>query len=78
MDKLRAWAQQPTSVAGFATIFGAVSALLTHQLSWTQAAPVLAGAIMSVALPDNAGARAGAEALAGEVVTQITSGKEKA
>jgi hypothetical protein len=77
MDKLRAWAQQPTSVAGLATIFGAVSALLSHQLSLAQAAPLLAGAIVSVALPDNTGAKAGAETLARGIVNEITNTKDK-
>ena len=72
MDKLRAWAQQPTSVAGLATLFGTLSAVLMQHLSWGQAVPILAGALVSVALPDNTQAKAGAAALAAGVVTRLT------
>ncbi len=76
MKKFYAWLQQPTSVAGLAAAFGTLSAVLSHQISWTQAAPLLAGAIMSVALPDNSAARTSAEAAAGAIVATITSGKD--
>jgi hypothetical protein len=77
MRNVYAWTQQPTSVAGLAAIFGALSAVLSHQISWAQAGPVVAGALVSIALPDNAGAKASAEALAGGIVATITTGKEK-
>ncbi len=78
MRKFRDWASEPTSVAGFATILGTLTAMLSHQLSWAQAIPLLVGAVVSVALPDNTGARAGAVALAGAVVSAINIEKEKA
>ena len=77
MNKIRAWASEPTSVAGFATILGSLTALLSHQLTWAQAVPLLVGAVVSLALPDNTGARTGAVALASAVVTTITTEKEK-
>ena len=77
MDKIRLWAREPTSVAGFATILGTLTAMVSHQLSWAQAIPLLVGAVVSIALPDNTGARAGAVALASAVVTTICTEKEK-
>ena len=77
MDKIRLWAREPSSVAGFATILGTLTAMLSHQLSWAQAIPLLVGAVVSLALPDNTGARAGAVALASAVVTAILTEKEK-
>ena len=77
MDKIRAWTREPTSVAGLATILGTFTAMLSHQLSWAQAIPLLVGAAVSLILPDNTRARAGAVALAGAVVTTITTEKEK-
>ena len=77
MDKFRKWAREPTSVAGFATILGTFTAMLSHQLTWAQAIPLLVGSVVSIALPDNTGARAGAVALAGAVVTTINLQKEK-
>jgi hypothetical protein len=72
---LIAWAQQPTSVAGLATLFGTFSALMTHQLSWAQALPLLAGAFTSIALPDNTQAKRDAEALAQDVAAYGVAGK---
>jgi hypothetical protein len=77
MKKVYLWIQQPTSVAGFAAAFGTLSAVFSHQISWAQAGPLLAGAIMSIALPDNAGAKASAEAMAGGIVATISSEKDR-
>ena len=77
MNKIRAWTREPTSVAGLATILGTFTAMLSHQLSWAQAIPLLVGAAVSLVLPDNTGARVSAVALAGAVVTTITTEKEK-
>ena len=53
MDNLRAWMQQPSSVAGIATILGSLSALVSRQLSWAQAGPLIVAAVVSFILPDN-------------------------
>ncbi len=76
MDKIRAWTREPSSVAGFATMLGTLTAVLSHQLSWSQAIPLLVGSAVSIFLPDNTRAKAGAMALAGAVVTTITTEKE--
>jgi hypothetical protein len=76
MKRFCAWVQQPTSVAGLAAVFGTLSAVLSHQISWAQAGPLLAGGIMSVALPDNSGAKTSVEAAAGAIVATITNGKD--
>ncbi len=78
MQKLRHWAREPTSVAGFATILGTCTAMLSHQLTWAQAIPLMIGALVSIALPDNTGARAGAVALASALVSKFNPGEEKA
>ena len=78
MNGIRSWAREPTSVAGFATVFGTLTALLSQQLTWEQAIPLFVGAVVSLALPDNTGARSGAVALASAVVTTIATEKEKA
>jgi hypothetical protein len=70
MKALVAWAQQPTSVAGLSAVFGTLSAVVLHQISWVQAAPLLAGAIVSIALPDNTVAKADAEALTETVLAE--------
>jgi hypothetical protein len=72
MDRLQAWARQPSSVAGIATVFGTLSALLTHQLSLLQATPILAGAVMSIALPDNSEAVSAAETVASTILASAT------
>jgi hypothetical protein len=56
--------QQPTTVAGLSAAVGSVCALATRQITWPQAVPLLAGAIVSMLVPDNTVAKADAEALA--------------
>jgi hypothetical protein len=75
MLKLRSWARQPTTVAGFSAMLGTLCALVLHQVPWTQAVPLLVGAITSMLLPDNAGAKQEAEALATEAVSKIAGAK---
>jgi hypothetical protein len=72
-----AWLRQPTSVVGASAILGTISALMTAQLSWAQAVPLLVGAVASIAFPDSSDAKASAESLAGAVMTQLTNTKDK-
>jgi hypothetical protein len=71
MKALLAWARQPTSVAGLSAAFGTFSALVLHQVSWVQAAPLLAGAIISIALPDNTVAKADAQGLTENLIAKF-------
>jgi type IV secretory pathway VirB2 component (pilin) len=71
MSSLATWLRQPSTVAGISTVFGTVTALLTHQISLAMAAPLLAGAAMSIALPDNSGARQEAADLTKDVVDRM-------
>jgi hypothetical protein len=75
MSGLRVWARQPTTVAGFSAMLGTLCALLLHQVQWTQAVPLLVGAVTSMVLPDNVGAKQEAEALASEAVSKIAGAK---
>jgi hypothetical protein len=75
MQNLRAWARQPTTVAGFSALIAAISALVLKQLSLAQAIPVLAGALMSMVLPDSTGAQQQATSLATEVVSTFSTKK---
>jgi len=75
MMAVRAWVRQPTTVAGFSAMLGTLCALILHQLQWTQAVPLLVGAVTSMLLPDNAGAKQEAEALATEAVSRIAGDK---
>ena len=75
MRTVQAWLRQPTSVAGISALFAALTALLSHQLDWAQALPIIAGAVISIALPDNAAAKADAESLARAIAAEIQQGK---
>jgi hypothetical protein len=77
MKKLIVWAQQPSSIAGIAAIFGTLSALLLQQVSFAQAVPVLLGAVVSIVLPDNTAAKSDTEAFAACVLRHLSNGKEK-
>jgi len=72
MGKLSPWLRQPTTVAGVSAIFGAVIALMLKQMSLVEVAPLLAGAAMSIILPDNSLAKQQAEALTRDIVTGST------
>lgn len=72
MEKLMIWLRQPTSVAGLAAAFGALTALLTGELTWQQAVPVLAGALASIALPDDAAARGEAANIAAAAIAEAS------
>jgi hypothetical protein len=77
METVLAWLRQPTTVAGISTLFGTLSALVTQQVSWAQAMPLIVGGLAAIALPDNAGAKASAELLARAIATEIQHGKSK-
>lgn len=77
MKAVLAWLRQPTSVAGISMLFGTFSALVTQQVSWAQAMPLIVGGLASIALPDNAGAKASAKLLARAIATEIQQGKTK-
>jgi hypothetical protein len=72
VDGLIGWFQQPSSVVGVSALLGVFAALVSHQISWAQAVPLIAGAAASIALPDNASAKSNAEALAGALVDNAT------
>jgi hypothetical protein len=57
MEKLVAWARQPTTVAGISALICATMAVALKQASLTEAMPLITGAFVSMILPDNSGAR---------------------
>jgi len=71
MNLVLKWVRQPTTVAGLSAAFGTFTALLVHQITWTQAVPLLAGAAVSIALPDNSVAKGDAIALSQAIMTKL-------
>jgi hypothetical protein len=55
--KTIAFIRQPSTVLGLSALVGALTALLTGEITWQNAAPAIAGALAAIALPDNSGAR---------------------
>lgn len=53
MKSILNWLKQPSSVAGLATLFGTLSALLLHQMTPAQGLSVIVGSVVSILLPDN-------------------------
>jgi hypothetical protein len=53
LSGLVAWLRQPTSVAGLATVSGALSGLATGAMPLRVALPVIAGGVVAVFVPDN-------------------------
>jgi hypothetical protein len=77
MKALLLWLQQPTSVAGLSAIAGTLAALALHQIDAAHAAPLIAASIVSIVLPDNAGARSAADTLTRDLLTKFVSKQEK-
>ena len=71
MAKLSAWLRQPTTVAGISALLGTVVAVLLGQVSLVAAVPLVAGAAVSMVLPDNSVARRQASTVAQEIVAQL-------
>ena len=69
------WARQPTTIAGISAVLGTLSALVAHQVTWPQAVPLLVGAMVSIVLPDNAGAKATVESLGSATVNGVSGSK---
>lgn len=55
--------RQPTTIAGLATLCGTAEAILSGHLTLSGALPLLAGAVVSIVLPDNSAAKTDTEAL---------------
>jgi hypothetical protein len=76
MEGLTAWLRQPTSVAGISALLGTVTAMVMHQIGLVQAVPLIAGALVSIVLPDNTRAQREAESLAATIVAGLNQQKE--
>ncbi len=72
MLSLLSWLRQPTTIAGISGLVATIAALATRQLTLAQALPLLAGASVSMALPDNTGARQAAETLASQIAIKTS------
>jgi len=77
MKGLQVWVRQPTTVAGISAALGTLVGLVLQQLSWGQAIPLLAGAVMSILLPDNTAAKAQAETLAATLAQKVIATGDK-
>ena len=56
--------QQPSGVIGVSVVLGTLVSASTHQITWQQAIPVLAGAMLAIVVPDNTTANADGRKLA--------------
>ncbi len=68
MNAVLAWTRQPTTVAGLSTLCGTLAALLTAQVGWQSALPLLVASLVGIVLPDNAGAKMAIEHLVADAV----------
>ncbi len=71
MGKLSIWLRQPTTVAGISALLGTAVAVMLGQMSLAAAVPLVAGAAVSMVLPDNSAARQQTAIVAQEIVSQI-------
>lgn len=65
---LQKFIHQPTTIAGLASLAGIVEAVLSGHMTWQSAVPVVIGAIVAIAIPDNTTLQHDAEALAADAV----------
>lgn len=68
IKSLIAWSRQPTTVTAVATLSGTAAALATHQMTLANALPLIVGALLGMALPDNGGARVAVQNLVTDAV----------
>jgi hypothetical protein len=67
----KAWAQQPSTILGFSSMVGTLTAALAGQITWAAAAGVLAGGLVAMILPENKQAQQSASNLAKDVVPLV-------
>jgi hypothetical protein len=64
----------PTTVIGLAGLAGIAVGLISHQMPWATAIPAAVGAMVAIALPDNANAAAAARKLAADALVASAVG----
>ena len=64
----KAWLGQATTGAGFAAILGTLGAVASGQMTWQQAAPLLAAAAIGLMWPENTAAKQGASNLVADLI----------
>jgi hypothetical protein len=65
---LLAYLRQPTSIAGISAIVGTLMGLLSGNMTWESAAPLLVGAMVAIILPDNTSAKVAAATLVKDAI----------
>lgn len=68
IKRATAFARQPSTVLGLSTLVGALTAVLTGEITWQGAVPAIAGALAAIMLPDNSGAQVAIRNAAAAVV----------
>ncbi len=68
MTALLAYLRQPTSIAGIAAMCGVLIGFLSGNTSWQGALPVIVGAIVAIALPENPAAKAAVATLVTDAI----------
>lgn len=68
MNALKAWYSQVTTGGGAMAIAGALLAVISHQMTWEQAAPLVVGGLVGLIWPENKKLVSAAEAATTQAV----------
>jgi hypothetical protein len=68
VDKVAKFFKQPLNQAALAGMVGTAAAVLSGQMTWQAALPVVAGVVVALIVPDNAVAKEDVEALVADAI----------
>lgn len=68
LQRVVAFARQPSTILGLSTALGTAVAVLTGQVTLIGAIPAFAGSLVAIAVPDNTGLQTAAQRAAAELV----------
>ena len=69
-----AYRPSESTILGIAAIVCSVAGVLSHQATWPQAMPLIAGGVSAILLPGNAAAKVAGQATARDVIAAMQPG----
>lgn len=72
LTKIDSFIRQPTTLMGIATMVGTGVSLATHELSWAVALPLMAGAVVAIAIPEKPAVQADVQKAVTDGIAAVT------
>jgi hypothetical protein len=71
LAKIDSFVRQPTTLVGLATMVGTATSLVTHQMPWAVALPLLAGALTAIVIPEKPAVQADVQQLVTDGIAAV-------